>query len=171
MEIKAHLNELRLSPRKVRIVARSLKGMRVDRAEQELRIRPKRATGPLLKLLHSATANAMHNFQISSSDLSIKKIFVNGGTVLKRLMPRAFGRGATIRKRTSHITMVLDSEKAAVVARRTMRGMPVLRDVESGDSADLLEKKAKEKRISLEHGSVKSRRRGFARKIFQRKAI
>ena len=110
MEIKANLNHLHIAPRKVRLVAGLIKGMDIDRARVELRHRGRRASPLLLKLLQSAAANAVHNFQLDEDGLFIKDIAVNPGPVLKRMRPRAFGRGASIRKRTSHVALVLESK-------------------------------------------------------------
>lgn len=109
MEIKANLNYLRISPRKVRLVANLVKGMNVKQAESELRFRSTRSAEPIRKLLASAAANARNNLKVEDSQkLYIKEIRVGEGPVYKRFMPRAFGRSAVIRKRTSHVSMVLD---------------------------------------------------------------
>ena len=88
MEIKASLHYLRMSPRKVRLVANSMKGMLALRAENNLKHLPKRAGIPLLKLLKSAMVNAEYNFNVKKDDLFIKRITVDGGPVLKRMRPR-----------------------------------------------------------------------------------
>lgn len=107
LKAKAQLNYLRISPRKVRLVADLIRGLKVIEAEQQLRFCPKRAAKPLLKLLKSAIANAL----ASGNDLSnlyISEIRVNPGPTLKRWRARARGRSAMIRKRTSHIIINLD---------------------------------------------------------------
>jgi len=106
----AKLNYLRLAPRKVRLVANLIKGMRVKEARVQLKFCPKRASQPLLKLLNSAVANAEHNFQLKEDNLYISKITVDQGPSLKRWRPRAFGRAFPIMKRTSHITLVLEEK-------------------------------------------------------------
>ena len=103
VEIKAQLNHLRISPRKVRLVADVIRDMDVKRAELELQHRLKRSAEPLLKLLRSAVSNAKHDFQLSEDQLYIKKILVNPGPVFKRFRARAFGRAAPVRRRTSHV--------------------------------------------------------------------
>ena len=105
--IEAQLNYVHIAPRKMRLVANLVKGMDVSRAETQLRFLTKRASHPLVKLLRSAVANAKHNFQLDEKDLVIQKITVDGGPVLKRFRARAFGRAARLRKRTSHVTLVL----------------------------------------------------------------
>jgi large subunit ribosomal protein L22 len=106
--IVAHLNELRISPRKVRLVAGLIRGKSVVQARQQLNFLPKRSAEPILKLLNSAVANAKNNFKISESALFVEKIFVNQGRVLKRGLPRAFGRTSPIQKKNSRVTLMLN---------------------------------------------------------------
>lgn len=107
-DIKAHLKYLRIAPRKVRLVADAIRGREVNEAERILKFLPKRASRPLVKLLTSALADAKHNFHIGKSSLYIKSIRVDAGPMLKRYMARARGRASIIRKRTSHVSMILD---------------------------------------------------------------
>lgn len=110
MEVTAHLRRLRMSPRKVRLAAGLVRRLPVSEAEQQLRFLNKAAARPLLKLIQSAVANAEHNFKLDPSQLWIKHLTVDGGPTLKRWRPRAFGRSAKIRKRTSHITIKLSDD-------------------------------------------------------------
>jgi len=110
-EVRAQLRFLRMSPKKVRLVADLMRGRRAFKALQTLSILNKRAAKPLLKLLNSAIANAKHNFSLEEETLKIIRITVDGGPVLKRWMPRAHGRATPIRERTSHINLVLTGEK------------------------------------------------------------
>lgn len=103
---RAHFT--RIAPRKLRILANLIARKDVAFAERELSAQSKRGALPLLKLLRSAKANAAHNAKIpAATPLIIQEIRVDGGRTLKRFMPRAFGRASPIRKRTSHITLVL----------------------------------------------------------------
>ena len=90
------------------MVADTVRNKKVSNARVSLKFLPKKAAGPVGKLLASAVANAKHNFNLSDEDLYIKEIKVDQGPVLKRWMPRAFGRASAIRKRTSHVTIILD---------------------------------------------------------------
>jgi large subunit ribosomal protein L22 len=105
--MKAFLSNYRQAPRKVRLVANAIKGKTVGQAELELRFMVKRAALPLEKLLASAVANAVNQSGLNKDDLIIKEIRVDKGIVLKRSMPRAFGRASAINKRSSHVTIVL----------------------------------------------------------------
>ncbi|HEY4514564.1 MAG TPA: 50S ribosomal protein L22 [Candidatus Paceibacterota bacterium] len=100
--MKAKLSQYRQAPRKVRLVTDLIKGKSVESAMSELSYLPKRAAGPILKLLKSAVANAG-----KVDNLYIKSIGVDKGVVLKRSMPRAHGRAFPIHKHTSHITIEL----------------------------------------------------------------
>lgn len=106
-EIKAKARFIRISPRKVRLVVVGLAGLEAEKALDYLRFVNKAAVKPMTKLIKSAMANAEHNFQLDKKDLYIKKIIVNDGPVLKRFRPRAHGRSSTIRKRSSHIELIL----------------------------------------------------------------
>lgn len=107
MQLKATLNNLRISPRKVRLVTDLVRGLDINRATAQLQFLSKRSAKPVLKLLQSAQSNASNNFGIDKDNLFVKEIFVSQGRVLKRWMPRAFGRVSPVLKRTSHITLVL----------------------------------------------------------------
>jgi large subunit ribosomal protein L22 len=89
-----------------------IRGLTVEEAERQLRFLTKRAAKPLLKLLNSAVANAENTFSLAKEKLYIAKILVDPGPTLKRWMPRAMGRATPIMKRTSHVTIVLDSKEA-----------------------------------------------------------
>lgn len=120
MEVTAKANSIRMSPRKVRLVIDVIRGMDVARAQTQLRFIKKAACLPVLKLLNSAIANAEHNFNLEAESLYVKTITADGGPVLHRWTPKAMGRSAPIRKRTSHITIVLDQRapKAAKAEKK-----------------------------------------------------
>jgi len=106
----AKLRRLRISPRKVRMVADLVRRKPAAQAINILKFAPKKAVGPVAKLLNSAIANAKGN-DMKESELFIKKITVDEGPKLKRWRARAMGRANTILKRTSHITIVLGEMK------------------------------------------------------------
>lgn len=113
MDVKASLSSLRMSPRKVRLVIDAVRGLSAAAADTRLQFMRKAAARPVLKLLRSAVANAEHNFQLPKEGLKIATITADGGPTLKRFRPRAFGRGASIRKRTTHINLTLVSSARA----------------------------------------------------------
>ena len=109
MEVKAHLNYLRISPRKVRVVSKLIKGKNIKEAKSILKNTVKRSAPQIFKLLNSVVANAKHNFQIDNDSLFVKNIWVNNGPTLKRRLPRARGMATPINKRSSHITIILST--------------------------------------------------------------
>jgi len=111
MEVKACLNRLRISPRKVRLVADLARGMNINEARERLEFLNKKSTKPILKLINSAVANAKNNFNLNEDNLYISEIFVNEGPILKRWRPRAMGRAARINKRTSRVMVILSEIK------------------------------------------------------------
>lgn len=110
MKIKAQLNYLRISPRKVRVVIEAVKKMPVEKAMEQLSFLPKRSALPLLKLLKSAVANAENNFKLKKENLTIAEFRADKATVLKRWMPRAQGRATPIHKFTTHVTLILEDK-------------------------------------------------------------
>lgn len=102
-----------MSPRKVRLVVDVVRGLDVDTARRQLKFMKKAAAEPVFKLLNSAVANAEHNFHLKSETLYIKTIFADAGPVLHRWTPRAFGRASPIRKRMTHLSLVLDERSVA----------------------------------------------------------
>ena len=110
MESIAKARHVRIAPRKVRLVMDMVRGKPVDEALQTLGLVRKASAPVLVKIIKSAMANAENNHEMSTDGLIIKKAFVDEGPTLRRFMPRAMGRATMIRKRTSHITVVL-SEK------------------------------------------------------------
>jgi len=106
--MKASATHIRISPRKVRMVVDIVRGKSVSQALSILGFTRKKAALPIQKLLKSAVANATENDGISDVDtLVIDRIMVDEGPTLKRFMPRARGRATPIRKRTSHIRIIL----------------------------------------------------------------
>lgn len=108
MEVKAKARFIHMSPRKTRLVTDLLKGLNVNEAITQLKFINKRAVEPVLKLIDSAIANATHNFNLEKNNLYIKEIRVDQGPTLKRWTPKAYGRVAPIRKKSSHISLILD---------------------------------------------------------------
>ncbi len=121
MEVIAKLNSLRIAPRKVRLVAGLIRRLPIDVAEKQLVFLNKASSLPVLKLLRSAIANAEHNFKLDKQGLWVKTITVDGGMTIKRFRPRAHGSAAPIRKRTSHVTLILSDEPRPVKAKRVYK--------------------------------------------------
>ncbi len=107
LEARASLKFARISARKVKVVADLLRGKDVQEALAIVKFTPKAASEVLEKLLKSAIANAENNHEMNSDNLYIAEIYANQGPTLKRIRPAAKGSAVRIRKRTSHITIVL----------------------------------------------------------------
>lgn len=116
--INASLRNYRISPRKVRLVANLIRGKKVSDAESILAFTVKKAKNPLGDLLHSAIANAKNNFNLDKDSLYIKEIMVNQGYVLRRSMPVSHGSAHPIKKRTSHVMLVLAEKEGKPVKNK-----------------------------------------------------
>jgi large subunit ribosomal protein L22 len=110
---------VRMTPMKCRRVIDLVRGMKVQDALDQLRFQPQAASEPIAKVIASAAANAEHNKQLDPSTLFISSAYVDEGPTLKRFRPRAQGRAYRIRKRTSHITVVVESALPAAVPAGT----------------------------------------------------
>ena len=106
-QAQAVCNALRTSPRKLNLVAESIRGLAVEKAVAELTFSKKRIAKSVLKVLQSAIANAENNHGMKHEKLYVAEIFANQGPTLKRIRPAAKGSAVRIRKRTSHITIVV----------------------------------------------------------------
>lgn len=111
MKVTATAQSIRIAPRKVRLVIDAIRGKSATEALRILKFLNKRASLPVEKLVRSAIANAEHNNKLDKKHLVIASITANEGPALKRFKPRAFGRAAVIRKRSSHISVVLEDKK------------------------------------------------------------
>lgn len=103
--MKAHLRQVRISPKKMNLVAEIVRGKDVNEALETLQFMPKKAAKLLYKLLASAVANAQHNFKQDATKLKIEEIIVNEGVTYKRRQPISRGRAHPILKRTSNVTV------------------------------------------------------------------
>lgn len=117
MEVQAKAKWVRTSPRKVRLVAQTLRNLPVAEAIVACQFMPKAAARDVAKVLRSAQANAENNFNLVRDDLVVKEIRVEPGPMLKRGQPRAMGRLFSVFKRTSHITAVVEDRPGAVHRR------------------------------------------------------
>jgi len=124
MEARAQARYARVTPMKARRVVDLIRGLPASEAQAVLRFAPQAATEPVSKVLASAIANAEHNSQLDPDSLWVSEAYVDEGPTIKRFRPRAQGRAYRIRKRTSHITVVVrsfetDTADATTRNRRT----------------------------------------------------
>ena len=111
MEVKAVAKNVRLTPRKVRLVLDLVRGKDVKEALAILKFTPRNTAPAVSKLIKSAVANATNNHQMNEEKLYVKTIYADEARVLKRWMPRAKGSASQILKRSSHITVVVDERE------------------------------------------------------------
>jgi large subunit ribosomal protein L22 len=112
MEVQATASNVRISPTKVRDVARGIRGMKAEEAMNLLRFTPRKAAVILAKTLHSAMANAENNNNLSVSELTIVRLSVDEAQAIKRFKPAARGSAHRFKRRNTHITIVLGDQKA-----------------------------------------------------------
>ncbi len=197
MEIKASAKHIKMSPRKIRLVVDVAREKTVDEALDQLKFVKKLAVKSVIKLINSAVASAKHNFEIEQDNLKITEIKVDEGPTLHRWKPRAFGRATPIRKRTSHISLVLAEIKESGVkeAKKQKVEAPVKLDVKPKEDKGVKVKedekrKAEDKKKAVEekeepvkeiidprregramHTKIEGKsHRGFMGRIFRRKS-
>jgi large subunit ribosomal protein L22 len=140
MEWNATLKNLRISPRKARLVVDAVRGKSVREAILILDTVHKKSSLPVKKLIQSAVANAKKQDSVLESQLKVEKIYVDAGMTLKRFRPRAFGRAYTIRKRSSHISLTLG--ELDIVKKRKLKAESQEKSV-----TELVETKSTEKEV------------------------
>lgn len=173
MQYKFHLNNLRIAPRKVRLIANLIKRSPILSALAQLKFQNKKATLPILKLLKSAMASAINNFNLSPENLYVSNILVDEGQKLKRFRPRAFGRAGSIHKKTSHITLILEERIMPGIAKRRR----VIKEIKQ--EKEIIKEAPKPRRFGRVGAPTEAseeikptRKLGdFTRRIFRRKAI
>ena len=122
MEAVARLRNYPTSPRKMRLLADLIRGMEMENALNTLKFSSKDPSVPLEKLLLSAVANwrvKNEGVDVAEANLYVKTIFVDGGRVLKRMRPAPQGRAYRVRKRSNHITIIVDSRNAVATETNT----------------------------------------------------
>lgn len=124
LEARAIARFVKTTPRKLRFIADGLRGKRVNDALIFLRFSPKRAAAPFSKLLLSARANAENTYHMNPENLIVSEVYVDVGPTMKRFMPRAMGRAAMVRKRTSHITIKVREPFHGRVPMKTQEVQP-----------------------------------------------
>lgn len=130
MEVRAKARYIRISPRKVRLVLDAVRGMKAKEAVIHLSLMPQKAARPVKKLVESAIANAVNNFKLNDGDLRIIHLTADEGPTIKRWRARAFGRAAMIRKRTTHISVIVSEVDTAKKSKKdtAKKGLVVKQD-------------------------------------------
>jgi len=181
-EQKAKLKYLRISPRKVRLLADLIRGLSVNEAEMELTSNTQRSTKPLLKLLHSAVANVKDKGEMNPDHLFIKSITVDQGPMMKRYMPRARGSASMIQKKSSHITLILSADekikskfnfikKTKVKTEKPTKESKKETRQKTSDTAKVSGSTAKPEVESSKDVARDTNKKGVLKKFFRRKSI
>lgn len=156
MKVTAQLNNLRISPRKVRLVADLIKNLDIEEAGIQAENIVKRSSPLMGKLLNSAVANAENNFGLDRNNLYVYDVRVGEGVKLKRWMPRAFGRASQILKRSSNITLILE-ERVEGRNRKTKQQMDKEKK-EREEARKKSEQKMKEEKLKKEKESEEAKK-------------
>lgn len=122
MEVRSIYKSARVSPKKARDVAREIQGLPVSDAIDALTFTPRKAAFLINKTLKSAVANAENNHELAADNLTVKEANVSDGPTFKRFKPRARGSASSIRKRTSHISIILTDEAPPEEPKRDRSG-------------------------------------------------
>jgi len=147
VKVKAKGKYFKISPKKMRLVADLIRGMDAKKALEYLNFVQKKASPMIKKVLASAVANAEHDFEIDKDNLFIKEIMVNEGPTLKRWKPRAFGRAGRIRKRSSHLEIILEEKVAGkhIIKKKSELKEPEIKLVSEIKKEEQRKKKETEK--------------------------
>ena len=132
MEYIAIAKNIKVSPRKVRLVVDSIKKQNLNKSLSILSLMPKRAANPVKKAIDSAIANAVNNFKVNREALSIRDIIVNEGTSLKRYHFAARGRTRPYKRRMSHIRVILTDNEVKNQNSKVKSESEEVKSLESG---------------------------------------
>ena len=158
MEARAQARFVRVTPMKARRVVDLIRGLPASEARAVLTFAPQAASEPVGKVLDSAVANATNNHNLDPATLVISEAYVDEGPTMKRFRPRAQGRAARIRKRTSHITIVVESRRPAApkkaAAKKAADKPAAKKDAESKASAKATDKPTAKKAAAKKAAST-----------------
>jgi len=192
MQVKANLNNLRISPRKVRLIADLVRGLDVEDALNQIEASYKRGSLPMKKLIESAISNGENNLGINRSNMYVFSVLIDAGPSLKRWMPKAYGRASQIFKRTTQVEVTLE-ERVEGKGRKSQEELEELRKKrieakmkrEKEIRKEVAEKEAeakdkkstktseKNKEKTAEKGKAfeEKKGKGWASRIFRRKSM
>lgn len=184
MKVSAKLNNLRIAPRKSKLVADLIRGLDIDDALTQLDYTVKKSSPYMKKLLESAVANAENNFGLDRNNLYVFNVIIGAGPTFKRWMPRAYGRASMILKRTSKINLILE-ERIEGKGRKTKEQMEKEKkqreeakkkaEKERTEEKDKKEKETRKKptfeKEVKEEEKKKETKKTWTSKIFRRKSM
>lgn len=156
MDVHAKARYIRISPRKVRLVLDAVRNMKAQEAVIHLQLLPQKAARPVKKLIESAIANAENNFKLNPKELTIKSLVADDGPTFKRFRARAFGRAAMIRKRTSHIAVILtDGKENKVEAVKETKNKESKKEVAKDKTTEAAKEAKKEEKKDIKKETKK----------------
>ena len=158
MEAVAKLNNYPTSPRKMRLLADLIRGMEVDKALGILQFNPKHPAVPLYKLLKSAINNWEQkntDAKVEDAGLIVKTIMVDGGRVIKRMRPAPQGRGYRVRKRSNHVTLIVDSKTEKIIPQKKVQQAKIEEPVVVAEPAQEVAKKTTKAAIATKKSTTK----------------
>jgi len=159
MEAVAKLNNYPTSPRKMRLLADLIRGMEVDKALGILQFNPKHPAVPLYKLLKSAINNWEQkntDAKVEDAGLIVKTIMVDGGRVIKRMRPAPQGRGYRVRKRSNHVTLIVDGKTEKVIPAKKVKAAKIEEPVVVAEPAPQVEATSKPKKAAVKKSTKKA---------------
>jgi large subunit ribosomal protein L22 len=162
MKVKAKLKSLRIAPRKSKLVADLIRGLDVKEALKQLGLNVKKTSQPVKKLLLDAIANGENNWGIDKNNMYVYDVKVGAGPMLKRWMPKAFGRAGKILKRTSRLEIILE-ERIENKGRKTKEEMEAEKKKRLKEKEEEM-KKAEEKNEDDKENKKKSQGKNFEKK-------
>lgn len=187
MKVTAKLKNLRVAPRKTKLVADLIRGLDADRALEQLEVALKRTSPDMKKLLESALANAENNFGLAKDNMYVFDVVIGAGPTLKRWMPKAFGRAGKIMKRTSKIEIILEEriegkgrkskeemekEKEKRAKQKEKEEKARKKEKEGEEAASEKLEKANDKSDKIEEkGKKEVKTKAWSNRIFRRKSM
>lgn len=181
MKVKSQLKNLRVAPRKTKLVTDLIRGLDVAEALNQLDVTVKRSMPYVKKLLLSAIANGENNFGLDKDNLYVYDAFVGAGPTLVRWMPKAYGRAGKILKRTSNITIVLEEkiegkgrksqEQIEEERRKRLAKSEKVREEQGEDKEEKKKSTVSAKKEDKREGVRGSEKKGWTSKIFRRKSM
>ncbi|MBP6889181.1 MAG: 50S ribosomal protein L22 [Candidatus Moranbacteria bacterium] len=173
MKVHASLKNLRIAPRKVRLVSHTIVGLSVTAALIQLSKQLKRSSDPMLDLLKSAIANAKNNFGLDENNLYVAQVCVGDGLRIKRFEPRAFGRSMPILKRSTNVKVILEEREEGKNRQDVTKKQEIVTIKDAAAVEEIVVKEGKKKSSIVDDRKKEAKPKTALRsvkKVFQRKA-
>jgi len=173
MKVHASLKNLRIAPRKVRLVSHTIVGLSATAALVQLSKQLQRSSDPMLDLLKSAIANAKNNFGLDENNLYVAQVCVGDGLRIKRFEPRAFGRSMPILKRSTNVKVILEEREEGKNRQEVTKKPEIVTIKDAAAVEEIIVKEGKKKPGIVDDRKKEAKPKTALRsvkKVFQRKA-